>query len=118
MKAAILLLLLYLVSLSSVLAQDTSAIAVAATTTEQVAQTTVETAAATTTAVAETSVIATTATTNVVASTSASAPASTSSAVDTGDCLTADTFSTHDYFPNKLDFSKLGILKRHTLLDE
>jgi hypothetical protein len=91
----VVILLLYLIALAvSVLAQDPSDVPI-----------TEPTTAATT---AEASVIATTTDAVASATASASAPPATSSAVDANDCLTADPFSTHDYFPNKLDLSKLG----------
>ncbi|KAI8640712.1 hypothetical protein BD408DRAFT_419323 [Parasitella parasitica] len=68
------------------------------------------TADATDTAVATTDAVETPtsdATTTVAAITSSSAASATPSTTDASSCLEADSFSSHDYFPNKLDFSKL-----------
>ncbi|CEP13331.1 hypothetical protein [Parasitella parasitica] len=106
-----------------VFAQDSTGEATQAVTTEgaQTIDATVD-ATVTATAIAATDAVETTtadvdtttavdpttaaATSNVAATTSSSS-ASATSTTDTSSCLDADSFSTHDYFPSKLDFSKL-----------
>ncbi|CAO3624459.1 unnamed protein product [Mucor hiemalis] len=94
-----------------VFAQDTTAVATtdAGATATQVegttaATTVVATTEATPTAAVPTTTPAVATTTPAVTTTSAATPSTTAAA---GDCLSADTFSTTDFFPNKLDKTKL-----------
>lgn len=98
------------------LAQETSQIATTEGTQTAAATTDATTVVATTDTAETTATPVATTTTVAATTTSSSATSATASTTDTGDCLEADSFSTHDYFPNKLDFSKLGewILCRKT----
>lgn len=96
------ILFLFIIALARVLGQQTTGATEVVSTTTEVAQTTAIATAA------ETSLIVTTETRNSAVTTTSSATTTSPSMVDTGSCLTADPFSTHDYFPNKLDLNKLG----------
>lgn len=54
---------------------------------------------------------AATSTTTVSVTTTSTSSSAIASTTDLGDCLSADAFSTHDYFPNKLNFNNLGKYK-------
>ncbi|KAL7331630.1 hypothetical protein PS15p_203796 [Mucor circinelloides] len=107
MKTAFIYLLFISCWIGIVLAQDTSQVATTEGTQTAVATTDATTVIATTDAAETTATPVATTTTIAATTTSASATSATASTTDTSDCLEADSFSTHDYFPNKLDFSKL-----------
>ncbi|KAI7901676.1 uncharacterized protein BX663DRAFT_513651 [Cokeromyces recurvatus] len=112
--------ILFFTSIASIIAQDVSegstetiAITTDAVTTNAVTTDAITTTAtptvATTSDMATTTIDITTTADPVTTTTSSSAAAATTTtaAVDLSDCLNADAFTDHDYFPNKLDFSKL-----------
>ncbi|KAI7866955.1 uncharacterized protein EV154DRAFT_571836 [Mucor mucedo] len=112
MKSVYLIIAVLFVSICVVFAQDPSSIVATtpvAATSEAAATpiATTEPPVAVTTTVAETTTAAAVTTTVAVTSTTDAATASPSTTAIAGDCLSADAFSTTDYFPNKLDLTKL-----------